>query len=293
MKMQVQKTSFGDRKSWCKKTNQRPISYNWFNQYICGLSQNDRRPQSSQALGNKVNEAKTNLRQAGIIIERLENKANHSKDVLLIKQNVTDVEPGNLPLECFPVSFPLENGQIHAQNEHESGNGKLGDFTISVEGKNENNIGSCSTLDIPESSPTSPVSRSDENHAKIASEPDWKPDGEVVARASSCSPLHNASLSNTNSEVTKVTSVTDFFYDDPTVPYVALPDHKLDQSPCCPIIAIKDGYYYCRLHPEIKNAYLESIEHHIKYKDPKWHESELLKFGRDHSQVDDSIDRLS
>jgi hypothetical protein len=57
------------------------------------------------------------------------------------------------------------------------------------------------------------------------------------------------------------------------------------------IIAKKQGYYYCRLHPEIKNAHLESIEHHIKYKDPKWHESELLKFGQDHSQVDDSIDR--
>ena len=93
------------------------------------------------------------------------------------------------------------------------------------------------------------------------------------------SPLHNASLSNTNSEVTKVISVTDFFYDDPTMPYVALPDHKLDQSPCCPIIAIKDGYYYCRLHPEIKNTYLESIEHHIKYKVPAAHKSELLKLS--------------
>ncbi|MGC2383558.1 MAG: hypothetical protein WA631_10675, partial [Nitrososphaeraceae archaeon] len=56
---------------------------------------------------------------------------------------------------------------------------------------------------------------------------------------SSCSPLHKASLSNINSEATKVISITDFFYDDPTIPYVALPDHKLDQSPCCPIIAIK------------------------------------------------------
>ena len=93
-------------------------------------------------------------------------------------------------------------------------------------------------------------------------------------------PLHNASLSNTNSEVTKVISVTDFFYDDPTMPYVALPDHKLDQSPCCPIIAIKDGYYYCRLHPEIKNTYLESIEHHIKYKVPAAHKSELLKLSK-------------
>ena len=69
---------------------------------------------------------------------------------------------------------------------------------------------------------------------------------QVMGRAKSCSQLHNASLSKPNSEATKVISVTDFFYDDPTMPYVALPDHKLDQSPCCPIISIKGGYYYCR-----------------------------------------------
>ena len=65
-------------------------------------------------------------------------------------------------------------------------------------------------------------------------------------------PLHNASLSNTNSQATKVISITDFFYDDPTMPYAPLPAHDLDQSPCYVIIDIKDGYYYCRLHPEIK-----------------------------------------
>ena len=52
-------------------------------------------PQSSQALGNKLNEATTNLREVGIIIERPENKSNHSKDVILIKQDVSDGEPGN------------------------------------------------------------------------------------------------------------------------------------------------------------------------------------------------------
>jgi len=77
--------------------------------------------------------------------------------------------------------------------------------------------------------------------------------------------------------------VTDFFYDDPTMPYVAPPDHELDQSPCCPIIAMKDGYYYCRLHPEIKNVFLQSIEHHIKYKDPKRHKSKLLKVVQTYS----------
>ena len=48
-----------------------------------------------------------------------------------------------------------------------------------------------------------------------------KLDQEVEACASSCSPLYNASLSNTNSEATKVISITDFFYDDPTMPYFA------------------------------------------------------------------------
>lgn len=93
------------------------------------------------------------MAEIGIVIERPENKASHSKDVLLIKQNVTDGEPGNLPLESFPTSSPLENTQIHAQVEDQTGNGKLGDFSLSVEGKNENNTGSSSTLEIPESFP--------------------------------------------------------------------------------------------------------------------------------------------
>jgi hypothetical protein len=59
-----------------------------------------------------------------------------------------------------------------------------------------------------------------------------------------------------------------------------LPEHDLDQSPCYPIIAQKQGYFYCRLHPEIKNACLESIEHHIKNNDPEIHKSELLNFPK-------------
>jgi hypothetical protein len=64
------------------------------------------------------------------------------------------------------------------------------------------------------------------------------------------------------------------------MPHVSLPEHDLDQSPCYPIIAQKQGYFYCRLHPEIKNAHLESIGYRIKYKDPKGHESELLKLSK-------------
>jgi hypothetical protein len=183
-----------------------------------------------------------------------------------------------MPLESFPVSSPSKNPQIHAQFEHKRETGELGDFTVSVAGENENEVASSSGLEVPESFPTFQSSRSGENHSQIASDVNGKP-GEVEGYASSCSPLHNASLSKPNSEAIKVISVTDFFYDDPTMPYVALPDHKLE-SPCCHIISIKDGYYYCRLHPEIKNVHLESIEHHIKYKDPATHKSELLKLSK-------------
>jgi len=115
-----------------------------------GIDTKDKKswPQSPQALGNKLNEAATNLREIGIIIERPENKASHSKNILLIKQNVTNGEPGNLPLDSFPTTFPLEKAQIHAQIEHKTGNGKLGELTMSVGEKDENDIESSSTLKI-------------------------------------------------------------------------------------------------------------------------------------------------
>jgi hypothetical protein len=77
--------------------------------------------------------------------------------------------------------------------------------------------------------------------------------------------------------MTSLSSITNFFHDDPNVRYTSPPEHTLEQSPCCPIIAVRQGYFYCRLHPEIKNVHLESIEHHVKYKDPAAHKSELLK----------------
>jgi hypothetical protein len=50
------------------------------------------------------------------------------------------------------------------------------------------------------------------------------------------------------------------------------------QSPCYPIIAVKQDYFYCGLHPDVQNVRLESVEHHVKYKDPDKHKLELLKF---------------
>ena len=74
------------------------------------------------------------------------------------------------------------------------------------------------------------------------------PHGNIEERARSCPPLHALSSVDTEHETIEVDSVTDFFYDN-------RPEHMSYT------IAIEQGYYYCRLHPE-KNANLESIEHH-------------------------------
>ncbi|MGB0026324.1 MAG: hypothetical protein WBP64_05755 [Nitrososphaeraceae archaeon] len=63
-----------------------------------------------------------------------------------------------------------------------------------------------------------------------------------------------------------------------TVPYAPLPEHDLEQSPCFSIIAVKQGYFYCRLHPDVKYVHLVLIEHNIKYKDPKKHVG-VIKFS--------------
>ncbi|MGA9842286.1 MAG: hypothetical protein WBP64_16065 [Nitrososphaeraceae archaeon] len=96
----------------------------------------------------------------------------------------------------------------------------------------------------PESFPTFPSSRSDENHAQIASDINWKPGRNVEGRTSTCSPIHDTSSLDTERETVKVSSITDFFYDDPNVPYTPLPEHDLEQSPCFSIISIKQGYFY-------------------------------------------------
>jgi hypothetical protein len=53
--------------------------------------------------------------------------------------------------------------------------------------------------------------------------------------------------------------------------------HTLEQSPCYAIIAKNKDTFIAKLHFDIKNVHLESIEHPIKYKDPAAHKSELLK----------------
>jgi hypothetical protein len=56
-------------------------------------------------------------------------------------------------------------------------------------------------------------------------------------------------------DAAKVSSITEFFSDDPNMPYIPLPEHAFDQSPCSSIIGIRQGYFYCKLHPDIKNAH--------------------------------------
>jgi hypothetical protein len=71
--------------------------------------------------------------------------------------------------------------------------------------------------------------------------------------------------------------IEEFFYDDGR-PYCPPPSHTLDESPCKSIIKIDaGGFYYCTLHSDIRNIHLETIEHHVKFKDAKLHESEILK----------------
>ena len=81
-----------------------------------------------------------------------------------------------------------------------------------------------------------------------------------------------------------IVSVEEFFYDTPDTPWRSLPEHDLKASPCYPIIGTRSSYkvrfYYCKLHPEIENVYLETIEHHCKYKEPDIHKLEILRLTR-------------
>jgi hypothetical protein len=81
-----------------------------------------------------------------------------------------------------------------------------------------------------------------------------------------------------------IISVEEFFHDNPNnTPWKPLPEHDLKQSPCYLIIDIRNyhnykiPFYYCKLHPDIENVYLETIEHHCKYSNPEAHKLEILK----------------
>lgn len=84
-----------------------------------------------------------------------------------------------------------------------------------------------------------------------------------------------------------IVPVDEFFRDDPDKPYSPLKNHTLQQSPCYPILGIipagKSSLYYCEIcSPEHANyqvvgsIYLDSVEHHCRYKDPDRHKAEIL-----------------
>ncbi len=76
-----------------------------------------------------------------------------------------------------------------------------------------------------------------------------------------------------------VEAIAQFFYDEPFLPCHPPPPHELENSPCKSIIRLDNHslLYNCTLHPDIRSYHLESIEHHIKYKNPEMHKSEILE----------------
>ena len=63
-----------------------------------------------------------------------------------------------------------------------------------------------------------------------------------------------------------------------------LPCICIRQSPLLAAVAIRrypnykiPFYYYYKLHPDIENIYLESIEQHCKHKEPAIDKSEILR----------------
>jgi hypothetical protein len=133
----------------------------------------------------------------------------------------------------------------------------------------ESNSNHSSTLQVTQTFPSFPCPRLPENHAQITSDIDGKQNGNTYMGPTSCSSLNPCNYN--------LQCIDEFFYDDPNEPYRPLPEHTLEQSQCYTIIGKKGNFYYCKLHPEVKNIYLETIEHHIKYKDRDMHKSEILK----------------
>lgn len=57
-------------------------------------------------------------------------------------------------------------------------------------------------------------------------------------------------------------------------------NHTLEESICRPLIGKqihKPFFHYCKICPKVEFLSLESIEHHIRYKDPKNHKAKLLE----------------
>jgi hypothetical protein len=61
-------------------------------------------------------------------------------------------------------------------------------------------------------------------------------------------------------------------------------EHTLEESICKPLIGqqmCKPFFYYCKEGPTVEYLHLESIEDHIRLKDPERHKSKLLELLRE------------
>jgi hypothetical protein len=61
-------------------------------------------------------------------------------------------------------------------------------------------------------------------------------------------------------------------------------EHTLEESICKPLIGQQIGkpfFYYCKKDPTVEYLHLESIEDHIRLKDPERHKSKLLELLRE------------
>jgi hypothetical protein len=100
----------------------------------------------------------------------------------------------------------------------------------------------------------------------------------------------STSVRVTNTELSQVShasqptmdAITQFFYDEPYLSYHPPPPRELEDSPCKLIIGFDShsSLYNCALHPDVQSYHLETIEHHIKYKNPEMHKAEILKLWR-------------
>jgi len=66
-------------------------------------------------------------------------------------------------------------------------------------------------------------------------------------------------------------------------------EHFLEESICRPLIGKqihKPYFHYCKICPKVENLHLESIEHHIKFKDPERHKAKLLEMMQEEVHMD-------
>ena len=197
----------------------------------------------------------------------------------------TDV---NVSIENFDsssddVSNNSSNETVKLEDNHIDGD--VGDDGID-DSKDENNDNKITNLDSRTKSDASHLSS---HHDDIHLENDETDQSLTntnnqmrIATTGSPTYTHTNNLSHlshlSHSRQPTKEKISEFFYDDPEIPYRPPPSHNLDESPCESIIRIDNhSLYYCTLHPDVRSYHLDSIEHHIKYKNGELHKSEILR----------------